>query len=124
MLFPGQKEEESHKTASHTVNAKTLAREPNLLFRTYLGLVHLQGMLWWEAPERLHNAGLDTDFGDLPVSLAELLWKRGHFFLLKLGRESINCAMATQCPLPRAARDTAGQSLISWKEENFLGYET
>lgn len=74
---------ESPDTAIHSVNASTLAKEPRPTLLCLPRLSAPAGNALVGSPGEAPQAGLDTDFGNayLPVSLAELLWKGGHFFL-------------------------------------------
>lgn len=93
---------ESPDTAIHSVKASTLAKEPRPTLLCLPRLSAPAGNALVGSPREAPQAGLDTDFGNayLPVSLAEFLWKGGHFFLEKLGRGA-----QKQCldyPLPLA----------------------
>lgn len=80
-----KRSKESPDTVKHSKCRHAGQRsQPTLLYVPRLRAT--AGNSLWGAPERLHKVGLDADFGYLPVSLSELSWKAGHFFLLKLGK--------------------------------------
>lgn len=83
-------------------------------------------MLWWGTHGRLRKRAL-IQILEMPIFQSALLNSCGKGAISSYKNwagEPRNSALTTHCPLPRAARDTAGQSLMSWTEGHFSSCET
>lgn len=117
---------ESPDTAIHSVKASTLAKEPRPTLLCLPRLSAPAGNALVGSPREAPQGGLDTDL-EMPIFQSALLNSCGKGAISSYKNwagEPRNSALTTHCPLPRAARDTAGQSLMSWTEGHFSSCET